>query len=492
MLGLFGPKPSHPLADETERKRVLERIADSDALSALKMSMDRLRTLAGANDMPFSLRATLIRQIDEAARHAAHSLTLEYLAITAEPSADDLSLWQASRSFSAQLAATYNACHGDFTRSSERPENHRAELARIAVRLMRAYRTRIKWDRFRSWPASDTLWQNMGRAYLHSTDNGYARREVSAYPGDRRQTTVEAEYLNALVFEISSMDALRPFEVEIADALIDLFSPHFTVGTQAQAGFSYWVDPEQRRCPGRIMGEGEASPSRCYFGTARAVERLTHMQRMLDHGQMPIELDLTCYRSPCIVLPVVRHLLNYWTAHLPERAHNRHRDHSRIAIAQGIDSMHRHLWSETGTDPHIVWVAEDVSLGGVRARLPMGPEDHLRIGTLLGLRPHGGANWLAGVVRRVAREDDMWATAGVETLSRSPIPAIVTGETPSKAILLDKVEEGETVRLAVVDYDPNCCLHVEVLRSTLVLEPVELLEPGADFALGRYRVVGHG
>jgi hypothetical protein len=491
MLGLFAPKATHPLADERERQRVLGEIANADALSAVKSAVEWLKTLANVHGMTFAARAALIRQIDDAARYSAQSLDLEYLSRVDQPDAAELHLWQVSRSYWAQLAATYNSCLADFMRSAEKPENHRVELTRIAVRLMRAYRARMQWDRFRYWPASEALWQNMGRAFLHAVDNGYARREVNAYPGERKQTTVEGEYLNALVFQVSSMDALQPFEVHVAEAIVTHFAPYFVIGTEAMSGFFYWVDPEQRRAPGRVIGKLDPSLCRYYFGTARAMERLTQLQRMLEHGQIPSDLELKGYRSPGFVLPVVRHLMAYWTAHPPKRAHHRHRDHSQIAVVGGIESLYRQLaaGAEAATT---VWTAENVSLGGVRARLPLGPDDQLRIGTFLGMRPYGGDNWLAGVVRRFAREDEVWATVGVETLSRNPIAVTVAGEIPAQAILLDPVEEGETVRLAVATFEPDRTLRVEVLHSTLVLEPVELLEPGVDFELGRYRVAGHG
>jgi len=491
MLGLFSPKPAHPLADEKERQRILGEIAGADALSALKNSVDWLRTLADASTMPFGLRAMLVRQIDDAVQRSARFVGREYLTMAHLSDEEEMGLWRASRGFWAQLGAAYNACLADFMRSADKPENERAELARLAARLLRAYGARLKWDQFRYWPGSETLWQNMGRAYLYALDNGFARREVSAYPGERQQTTVEGEYLNALVFQISSMDGLLPFEIEIAERIIAHFSARFELGTEARAGFAYWVEPEQRRAPGRVAGKLERSSSRFYFSTAGAAARLREIQQMLELGQLPTEVDLARYRSPRILLPVVRHLLTYWTPQPAERAHDRYRDRSEVAVVAGIDAVQRCLASKGVGASAATWRVENVSLGGVRIRLPMGPEDQLRIGTVLCMRPEGGENWLVGVVRRFAHKDEMQARAGVETLSRNPILATIAGQTPSQAILLDPLEEGETVRLAVAGYEPHRPLRADVLGSALVLEPIELLERGVEFDLGRYRVVGH-
>lgn len=491
MLGLFSPKPVHPMADETERQRILGEIAAADALSALKSSVDWLRTLADAAAMPFGLRAMLVRQIDDAAQRSARIVGREYLTMAHLSAEEEMRLWRASRTFWARLAATYNACLSDFMRSAEEPESQRAELTRITVRLVRAYRTRLKWDQFRYWPGSDTLWQNIGRAYLYALDNGFARREVSAYTGDGEQTTVEGEYLDALVFQISSMDALLPFEIEIAEQLIACFTARFELGTDARAGFTYCVDPEQRRAPGRLDGKLERSLSRFYFSMSGALPRLLEMQQMLGHGQLPTEVDFARYHSPRILLPVVRHLVAYWTPQQRRRVHDRYRDRSPLAVVVGVDAVQRCLAApQEPAATAATWVVENVSLGGMRVRLPMGPEDQLRIGTLLGMRPEGGENWLVAVVRRFSRRDDLQARAGVETLSRQALLAVVAGEIPSKAILLDPIDEGETVRLAVSGYQPDRPLRAIVLGTTVALEPVELLERGVDFELGRYRVTG--
>jgi hypothetical protein len=491
MLGLFSPKPTHPLADDKERQRILGEIASADALTALKEAVDWLRTLVDAGGMPFGARSLLVRQIDDVAQRPAHVLGREYLTMAHLSDEEEIRLWRATRGFWTQLAATYNACLGDFMRSAEKAEDHRTELTRLAARLMRAYGARLKWDQFRYWPASEVLWQNMGRAYLYALDNGFARRQVSAYPGERQQTTVEQAYLHALVFHISAMDSLLPFEIEIAERLIAHFLPRIALTTEADAGSAYWVDPEQRRPPGRAVGKLEPSLSRFYFSPSQALGPLLELQALLERGQMPGDLDLARYRSPRIILPVVQHLASYWTAHPPKREHNRYAVRSQLAVVAGLDAAHRSIASRGMAVQAATWTVENVSIGGIRARLPMAPEEQLRIGSLLGMRPEGGDNWLVGVVRRFARNSDMQASAAVETLSRKPICAMVEGDPPAPALLLDPPEEGEALRLAVsaMTYQPGRTIACDVLGTRLDLEPVELVERGVEFDLVRYRVL---
>lgn len=488
-MGLFGPKLTHPLSDEGERQRALAAVAAAEPLAALQQAVTWLRSLAEDNGLPFGLRAPLLRQVDDTAQRHVRVLGREYLTMAHLSDEEEMRLWSASRGYWAQLGAAYNACLADFSRSAEKPEQHRPELARVAVRLMRAYGARLKWDRFRYWPASEALWQSMGRAYLYALDNGFVRREVAAYTGERQQTTVEAEYLRALVFQISAADSLLPFEIEIAESLIAHFTPHFALTAEYAAGYPYSIDPEQRRAPVRVAGRPDKAESRFYFTAAGALPELAALRQSLERGEMPGG-SFARYRSPRILLPVVRHLAANWTAHPPRRQHDRYRDNTKLWVVQGLADIHRVLRGVPSQTEPVSWTAENVSLGGLRVRLPMASQEQLRLGTLLGLHPDQGETWLVGVVRRFIRLSDGEAAAAVETLTRRPTPVLVEGEPGGEALVLDAVEEGETVRMLVPGYDAGEPLRCRLLGASLAFAPVELLERGAEFDLARYRVAG--
>jgi hypothetical protein len=490
MLGLFAAKSTHPLADEVERQRRLGLLAGADALSALQQAREWLHSLAEEAAMPFPLRAALVRQVDNAVQRPARIVGREYLAVAHQPSDGATRLWRSARGYWAQLAATCNACLTEFAQSDERPENHRLELTRMTVRHLRAYATRLKWDQFRYWPPSDALWQAVGRAYIYALDNGFARREVSAYPGERRQTTAEREYLRALVSQVSSMESLLPLEIEIADKLIGHFLPAFALDSTPHADLHYWVDAGQRRPPSRLDRRPDPSLSTFYFGTGSAPVALRGLRQQLEWGALPSGIDLARYRSPRVILPVVRHLESYWAAEPRRRAHDRYRVHSRLTVVCGLGSILPCLLADGEPAQAATWVLDNVSQSGMRARLPLDPDATVRIGTLIGMRPEGGDNWLVGVVRRFIRTDQSAAAVGVETLSRWPIPAAVDGAAAPGVLLLDPIEDGETVRVIAAGSQraPDLRLDCHALGASFTLEPVESLERGVEFDLARYRV----
>lgn len=493
-MGLFSLKSSHPLAKGQERGRLLKLLTSGDALTALKEATDWLRSLSDAQGMAFALRSTLISQIDNAAQRPARVLSRVYLTTPQLSEQEASMLWRASRGFWAQLGAAYSACLADFARSSERAETNRVELTRITVRLMRAYAVRLQWNQYCYWPVTDVFWQNIGRGYFYALDNDYLRRETSAHPGDREQTTVEREYLRALVFQISATDSLLPLEIEIAAGLIARLSEWFEISSEPLAGYAYSVDPEQRSAPSRIIGKPEPSLSRIYFSPVAALAPLQRLQERLERGDLPQDMDLARYQSTHIVLPVVRHLAACWGEQPRGREYGRYRANMSVTVVSGLKTIRRCLvWPALAQSMTKKWIIKNVSLSGFQARVPIEPDKQLRIGTLLGVQREDHHGWLIGVVRRASRESELRGLAGVEVLSKNPIEVNAELNGQVEALLLDPPEEGVTVRLVVREFAEawDRPMRCAVLGTTFGLVVVEVLERGADFTLLRCRVVDY-
>jgi len=491
-VGLFATKAARAPVAETEGANLLNALSGVQPLAAVQQVVKWLRELAAAEVMPAMHRETVVRQLDDAAQPHARFLSREYLTMAHLSAEEELKLWRANRDFWAQLGAAYHTCVTEAGRAGEvRDPLRRIELARLVVRLMRAYAARVKWDQFRYWPASEAVWQIMGHAYLFAYENGFARREVSAYHGERQPSTVEQEYLKALVFQISSTDSLLPFEIEIAERLIGVFQPFFALSDRPAPDYAYSVDPNERRAPKRASEQTQHRPTLRYFGTADAVEPLEELQQSLEQGSVPARAGLARYRSPRILLPVVRHLAGYWSARPPKREHDRHRVRTQIGVISGLKQIAAALAQAEEAPRFAIWFAENVSQGGFRLRFPLSDRDTLHVGTLLGIRPEGGDNWLVGVVRRFMREGGEAGAAGVQTLSKHPL-AVEMGSDNEQytGLLLDAPDEGEVVRVIVPGsaFRPNESVPCTIAGARMTLTPIEVVERGIEFEIGGYRV----
>lgn len=492
-MGLFSGKTPHPLADEAERASALAAIAAAPSLEALQRVTDLLRSVAPRVTLPLAQREVIIRQLDDVAHGHARVLGREFLTMAHLSPDEELTLWRTNRDFWAQLGASYYGCVTESYPAGTDDAVRRLELARLTVRMLRAYSARLKWDQFRYWPASEAIWQIMGRGYLFAFDNGFARREVSAYHGERHPSTVELEYLKAVVFQVSATDSLLPFEIEIAERLVAFFAGKFSLSEAPGEGFTYCVDPAERRAPARVGEQSRPAATLRFVNTSDALPALEELRAALEAGEVPAHLDIARYRSPRIILPVVRHLASHWGAEPPKREHNRYRVRSGMAVVLGLPAVFRAVSDvESPPAPLLTWTVDNVSQGGLRARLPLaGEQSPPHIGTLLGMKPAGGDNWLVGVVRRFARESGDIASAGVQTLSKHPVPIETqSGETSVRALLLDAPDEGEAVRVVAPSMvfrgsDP---VTFTLAGRALRLMPLELQEQGAEFDLVRFRV----
>ena len=70
------------------------------------------------------------------------------------------------------------------------------------------------------------------------------------------------------------------------------------------------------------------------------------------------------------------------------------------------------------------WMQLDASTRGLGAAVPRVAEPHVRIGALCALKM-GETTWWVGVVRRLFRDDEDRASAGVEWLAKAPATVLL-------------------------------------------------------------------
>ena len=495
MLGIFAAKSDHPLADAKEAKRVLAELAVRDAAAALDEVSGWIESVAGDEKLKLSERLALISQLDEASQTHARKLARDYLTSPRLGRTQEYRLWQGNHDFWAQLAAAYDNCLDRCIGQEKGFEAVKSDLPLLVVRLLRAFSARIKWDQLRYGPIAPEAWQRMGRGYLLAEQGKFSKQIVALYPGIPGEASVEHEYLKALMFQASSMDSLLPIEIEIAERLIAHFLPLFVFIADVRPDNVYWVDAAKPVPPTRLAVLPQIATSLRFFSAGGALVKLEALQRTLERGEVPADVNLGGQYSARIVLSVVQHLAMYWAPKPPMRSHDRHRVKSRLTVVNGLGSIHARLSGASAAEESEAWIVEDVSQGGMGAQVPLAASDWVRIGVLVGMQPEGGSNWLAGLIRRFGRDSQAQGSVGIETLSKTPQAVTADlGGMECEAILLDALHTGDTVRVALPGsaFEPAIPLIFTLQGKTARLDPVEQIEAGVDFELGLYRVAPPG
>ena len=495
MLGsLFSSKPDHPLADPKEAKRVFDALPGREPAGAIDEATALLESLAGVEDFKPEQRLALVLQLDEAAIVPARRLGREYVsARLGRP--QEQSLWHANRDYWATLIAAYDDSLRRFDANEKGAEAMKPALPLLYSRLLNAARQRLKWEQFRYGPVDNALWQTMGHVYLAAADKRLADKAVDLYPGGGAATTVAGQYLKALVFHASSMDNLLPVEIELAQHLISHFLPRFVFTAEPRPDNVYWVDAARPVPPARLARPPEISPTLRFFNSIPAVEAIEQLRlRIGRDGSVPAEVNLGGQYSVAAVLPVLDHLAMCWSPKPPMRKDARHRVKSRLAVVHGVSEIHHQLQGHSEFGESESWVVDDVSLGGMSAKMSLGTQasgDWIRIGALIGLQPEGGGNWLVGMVRRFSRDSESVGSVGIETLSKSPRAIVAdAGGLQTEGVLLDAPQQGDSVRVALpaASWEDGVSLLFPLDGARVRLFPEAELEATPDMVIGRYFV----
>ncbi len=490
MLKLFSARSDHPLAAAEEVDRIVADLAGMEPKAALREIADWLDSLDAATDFSAEKRFGVLARFDDAAVQPLRVVVRDIFTTPRQVKGYGAPLFQLGRRLFRRIALGYTSCFDANEHGGRDAEFVRRALPQLASRLLRAHAQWLKWSQFRYGPVDPVLWADAGAAYTAAVEAGCDRRRVTVFSAGAPDTCPHDEYLRALVFQVSAPDRLRPLEIELVDKLISRFLPLIRLGAEASAEALYWIDPARPMAPMRLARKPKVSPTLCYLGLSGAVPGVVELMGQASKGELPAGLDLGAHYPPKLVLPVLAHLSRYWGARPPTRVHARHPVQSATRSVLGFS----HIYGQLSGKPAaaVSWQIEDVSRGGFGVRASLPDDELVHLGTLLGLQPEGGENWVVGIIRRIARAAEAEGRLGIETLSHAPVALEVelSGH-KTDVLLLDALEAGASVRLALPQFGYDEAVRLRVVHDGRIaeLEPVGLLESADACDVARYRVV---
>ena len=501
ILNIFSSRPNHPLGDDKELKRVLAELPH-DSPKAVDEIFGWFESLRLADDFRLDHFFDVVSRLDEAAQQHLRRLSRDYLQPSKLSKNEERRLWSLCYNYWGEAAGLYACCLDRYRQSpgDKGSEVFKASLPLAGARLLAARSAQLKWIEFRYGTVGEDMWCGLGRPYMVAEAGGYAQKPVQMYPGAIGMTSMAQQYLQALVRASSSMDALLPLEIEVADRLISHFLPGFQFSSECLPGSVYWVDANTGMPPTRLARPpAQQSASLRFFLPGTVPLALADLIHIVERGSLPSELNLGGEYPASLVLKVLQHLAFYWSPVPPQRGHVRHAVKTRIAVLQGFDHCLSvfagevaRIATERGAES---WLVENVSLGGFCA-VTGAVNESLKIATLLCIQPEGGDNWVLGVVRRCQLTAEGGASIGIQTLSRKALGVELrpraSGLFASEAIpaiwLCDENSDGEwRLVLPRGSFDVRQAVEFVTGGRRYQLAPVELEETGADFEVGRYR-----
>jgi len=496
-MALFASKPDHPMADIKQAKTYIAELP-ADAYKAIEEIAYWLDSITRTGEFKADYRYALIDMLDQAAKNHQHKLSQDYLATERKQKFLETRLWKVMFEFWKALGDAYLRCIEQYQAGSTAIKK---DLPVIVARALRALTLQLKWQLLRYGPIEDRIWADIGRLYQFAETRYFVADQIAIYPGAHGTSSVQREFLKAVILGVSSTDGLAPLRQEVAERVVAHFGGLFTLEEQPADGCNYFLDLAMREPPARVRKGAADTPTVRFFGAGRALPALYKlMQDIKQKDGVPSDVYLGGNFEADLVQSVLQHLAMYWSDHAPARDSERRKIATRLTVVHGYQEILAGLAAPDDVpDGSESWIVENISEGGYGAIIPQVKGDWVRVGSLVGLKTETAKFWGAGVIRRLTRDKFQQRCVGIQLLSKSvtAVRLAPAGHVSSfnatregdRAILLSVApdQNGEIeLLLRVGSFTRDQSLEMSVGGKSYLLKPSKLVEGTEDFDWAKF------
>jgi hypothetical protein len=509
----------HPLGSPSAIKRFLEQLHGQDPAEILGEIGSWLGDdgrLAVELSPADSRRA--IRALDEFAQEAVSALWAKLFASAEEEVAEAPRV--ALATYFGHAVVAYRMAIAHFPPGPAINPHERGELCLFIGRALRLLADRNRLNRFRYRIAGADHWSAAHEFYRTARERNALTVNISLYDPADKATTVEAEYLHGLMFDVAPLDNMAPRQMEVVERYLRQSATQLTIGDSASVSAPFVVD-FQSGSPPRHWHPGLAAPSEgFFFGPGDAWPGLLAVLNLLQQETAPgwlasIPLNRQVQAEALLLLR------QHWSPQPPQRQAPRSPEDGALLLVHGFGQVRRmvalsayvrsgrklsttsayterariqqdyfgtvadtallvgknaldpadnltpiemiaKLEASTGSDAIDRWALADSSATGIGAVVPM-HRSWLHVGTLVGYRRENAVYWQVAVVRRLGRSPDGKRLAGLQLLAGIPQPVHVKSVGSASAANV-KIDGN-----SLADFDDAILLSTDA--GTLLLEP---------------------
>lgn len=500
MLGLFGKKSDHPLADIKSAQQVLEDIPKNDALNTVQELAEWLESLIElAEDFRLDHEFAVLRMFDDAAQPHVRKLLRDYFAVQPVSKFQENRLWTVLNNYYAQSELAYRDVLTRFRNGGRGAAAIKSDLPALGSRGIAALSGRLKLSIARYALVEPALWHHLAEFYSHAESLSYQNVTVALYTGVPGNTTVAQEFATLMAWYGVSAGVLSPLHEHITERLIAYAAKGLKLADQYNADALFVFDLSQPTPPMRVSGESTVHPALRFVAVGDALKQLNSLLLTLDKGIVPDDVNFCGANYDAeMVRDVLRRLIENLTQPLPTRRNPRRKINVNLKVANGFFKMleQTDMGLNFSQDDGETWEVEDISVTGFRSVLPSNRADGIKIGSLVGSKPENVRHWGAGIVRRLSRDEKNNLHVGVEVLSTQIVGISLTDrvrvaeEETHVALYLNRPADtsGEAWLLMKPDtFSLNRSLNMDMGGKGYLLLPLALVESGDDYDLARYR-----
>lgn len=277
--------------------------------------------------------------------------------------------WLVLARFHRNVASGYEACLDELRVRSALTDEERADAVLIACRTMAALGRYKSLMRLRYREVDRGYWDRLHALAAWSSDFGGSKTLIELYPQSGYQSSLEREYLLALVYEAAPFANLLPAQMEGLQLLLRRLATHFQFAQAYRDSAPFFVEPGREAGVRRSLKGLPPRPGQRFFGIGGAYAQLAALRkqstRAVPDWMERAHLDPASYRS------LLDLLLRHWSPEPPQRQHRRDRAEGDLLVTHGVAQVRR-----------MIAASEYACAGGNLSYEESTPYDHKLFGKL--------------------------------------------------------------------------------------------------------------
>lgn len=496
MLGIFGKKSDHPLADIKSAQQVLEELPKNDSLNTVQELTGWLESLLElADDFRLDHELAVLRLLDDAAHPHLRKLLRDYFSAQPVSKFQENRLWTVLDNYYTHSEQAYRDVLTRFRDGKRGASAVKSDLASVGARGIAALSGRLKLSVARYALVEPGVWHHLAEYYHHADTQGYRNDTVMLFT----ETSVAQEFASLMVWYGISAGVLTPLHEHITERLVAYVGKGLKVEDQCTADALFVFDLSQPTPPMRVSSDSTVHPALRFVSVVEALKKMNSLLATLEKGIVPEDVNFCgANYEPELVRECLRRLIGNLTQPLPTRRNPRRKISVNLKVANGFFKMLEQTdmglnFSQNGAD---TWEVEDISVTGFRSVLPPNRADGIKIGSLVGTKPENVPHWGAGIVRRLSRDEKNNLHVGVEVLSTQIVGISLSDrsrtaeEEMQVALYLNRPADttGEAwLLMRPGTFSQSRSLKMEMGEKEFLLLPLAQVESGDDYDLARYR-----
>ncbi len=510
-LAPFGKRNDDPLTNLKAASRWVENLPIGDAFKCQQSILNALKRFNENSTQYTKDRLAIFMLLDEKSRDLQDTLVRQYLRNPRMSRPVESQLWHAVYGLYWEIARGYHAFVLHLVRTAGKV-SHEESIPLITLRAIRTFGQLLKWRSIRYLPAGEKLWLRLHNLYRVAESEGFHQQSLTTYAEDTAGCSCETAYLHIMMLNLAHSGTLYPRQLDQADRWLCGWHDMLRMDRRLDAGTdNFVVDLSADHGPRRVRKPDTDKPLR-FWATADLLHKLQELHAALQAGTSPAQLGLTETARTGESLELLEHLQRQWASLATREQRRAPRESIKrlVDVTHGLDAIVGQIKSAdtpasvspyggglnyneaddvqvygfitdrtrervshmtlpaTRHSPDVErWIMNDESEFGYGAIVESRDKDWLRVGALIGIKPHDARDWQLGIVRRLSRLSDDTSSVGIETLA----------EKPTLSMLYATVNSAYTVN----GFDnssaslPHPALWLDGERKTLILDPIHFM-----------------